>query len=140
MSKMTDPLRAVPTDPAYGLTVPVRYVENHDGDTITVMLRTGQRMIVRLGEEIGMLDAPELNEAEGKRVRNWVRGYLEEAEINHIPIKVWIPLPKAGKDGVVDITDILQLTKFHRVNARIYVGGRDLISIVSAYMSNIGLK
>ena len=134
---MTENIYKTPTNPDYGLTIPVKYVSNVDGDTVTVRLRTGQSAIIRLGEKIGDFDAPELDERFGPQVKEWLAGYLESAQESHVPIKLWIPLSKPGRDEIVDITDLLKLTKWHRLNARIYVDGLDLIDTLNKYISSL---
>jgi len=105
--------------PPEGLCVPCTYDYARDGDTIVVVLRTGQTCAVRL------IDcwAPERRTKEGRAAKRFVEEWMDNTAM---PLHAWFPLPGTGSDGRVDITDLLKSLTFDRVPGRLFVGTRDM--------------
>lgn len=110
--------------PPYGFCVPCQWVNNRDGDTVTVKLRTGQQCAIRL------IDcwAPELNQPGGKKAAEFLTALLEGADEE---LSVFVPLAKdRDKDGVVSVMEILKGLSFDRVPAHLFLGTEDVSGLM----------
>lgn len=106
------------TAPPLGICLPVTYSRVRDGDTPEFTLRTGQRIAVRMIDVL----APELSEVGGKKASARLHTILSEAE----ELRIFIPLALTGRDGIVDVFDILRSFTFDRVPAHVFADG-DLV-------------
>lgn len=104
--------------PPLGICLPVKYSRVRDGDTPEFVLRTGQRIAVRMIDVF----APELSEAGGEEASARLAAILSEA----VDLRIFIPLASAGRDGLLDVIDVLRAVTFDRVPAHVYADG-DLV-------------
>jgi len=111
--------------PPYGYCIPVKYIRYRDGDTVIVQLRTGQDTAIRLDG----IDTPERGEEGYQKANDLVNELLETAD----EIALWIPLPGAGKDGKLDVIDILHASSFDRIPGRLFADGLDVSEVMSRF-------
>ncbi len=101
--------------PPLGICIPVTYNYCRDGDTPVFTLRTGQNIAVRMIN----VWAPEMKDQGGPQAKEMLHATLSKAA----EIRLFIPLAKAGEDGIVDVTDLLKAMTFDRVPANVWADG-----------------
>jgi len=110
--------------PPLGYYLPCRWVYNRDGDTVTVKLRTGQEVAVRLTD----INAAEKNTDKGLAAKHWLDALLEQ---NIEPVSVYLTLIRdQNYNEVIDVTDVLNSATFDRWPGRVFVGEEDLNDLI----------
>ena len=113
--------------PELGLCCEVEYVSLHDGDTVRVKLRTGQRCHIRLIE----CWCPELKDPGGPEARAYQLGILSDLEPGELRLYL-PPFKDTSADGILDIYDILKAMSFSRVPGRLFIGEKDVSAMTVA--------